>query len=701
MQRYSTLLFAVGLVMCSALTACVDDVITNKDRGNPIGFTTSVNTHSRTSLIHTTENLDSFRIYAYCPDGLEFFHDLLVTKVDPDSIEANYYALNWMIEGGPYFYPRDAAWVDYYAYRFISGIDGHYSRDNFLPHSATHEEGRRIDISAVKQMIHDFRPYERPQDQEDLIIEHKRSYNDEVSGVELHFHHALSQIELKAYSRNNNTRVYVAGAWFCNIINNGDVTFPQPKVEGIGDDQLYWTLPGRQNFDDSEIVDPDKLLKESNRSHYGWFFPQPVMLGRSINNPTELPVVPDEGDEGGDSGEGGEGGDSGDDSGTSTQSRYGSRADGDGEGETADPGTDPGTGSDKPDDENWPDPTPGHHTDYDGDGICDHLVTDNIKASPYVSNLLTNKNLVDERMDSTNMLLLPQQLVPYNKNREEDPKLQFYDEDGKPNNHGAYILLAIQVWMVHGDEKHMHRHILFPYTDPEKWDLNGNPVDPDGVARDHLGNRLDADGFPVNNETGEPMYSDPDQTQRIDNFGNRVDADGVIYDKDTGKPLDNVNYRYPNVDYKVGWRDVFKQFAWVCVPIDDKWEPGYKYTYILEFMGPNSGAGIYPPDDFDFGLGGVGIDNGGQLSTACRDNWKALPGQDYADRYEIIPSQQCRLRDPGTMNSKKRWVGKKQGDPVLTKAIDFRVVVDEWNNRDIPVDMEDYYTSEKGHNKKK
>ena len=188
MHRYSTLLFAVGLVSCSALTACIDDVITAKDQGDPIGFTTSVNTHSRTSLIHTTENLDSFRIYAYCPDGLEFFHDLLVTKVDPDEIEDNYYALHWSIEGGPYFYPRDAAWVDYYAYRFISGINGHYSRNSFLPHSSTPEEGRRIDITAAKQMIHDFRPYQRPQEQEDLIIEHKRSYNDEVSGVELHFH---------------------------------------------------------------------------------------------------------------------------------------------------------------------------------------------------------------------------------------------------------------------------------------------------------------------------------------------------------------------------------------------------------------------------------------------------------------------------------------------------------------------------------
>ena len=668
MHRYSTLLFAVGLVMCSALTACIDDVITAQDQGDPIGFTTSVNTHSRTSLIHTTENLDSFRIYAYCPDGLEFFKDLLVTKVDPDSIEANYYALHWSIEGGPYFYPRDAAWVDYYAYRFISGIDGHYSRNSFLPHSSTPEEGRRIDINAAKQMIHDFRPYQRPQDQEDLIIEHKRSYNDEVSGVELHFHHALSQIELKAYSPNNNTRVYVAGAWFCNIINNGDVTFPQPKVSGIGDDQLYWTLPGRNNYDDATVVDPDQLLKGSNRSHYGWFFPEPVMLGFSINEPTSLPVIPDEGDD-----------NEGDNEDETTRAR--SRADGD--------ETTPGI----PDDENWPDPAPpgeGHHTDYNNDGVCDHLVTENMTASRYISHLLTNKNTEHDGMDATNMLLLPQQLVPYNKNREEDPKQQFYDEEGKPNNHGAYILLAIQVWMIHGDENHMHRHILFPYTDPEKWNINGLPVNADGIPWDNIGNRLDDKGFPVNNETGEPMYSDPDQTQRIDNFGNLVGDDGVIYDKNTGKPIDNYGYRYPDVNYSVGWKEVRKQFAWVCVPIDDKWEPGYKYTYILEFMGPKSGAGIYPPDDFDFGMGGVGID--GEISTACRDNWKALPGQDYADRYEIIPSQQCRLRDPGTMNSKKKWVGKKQGDPVLSKAIDFRVVVDEWNNRDIPVDMEDYLT---------
>ncbi|MDE5723191.1 MAG: fimbrillin family protein [Paramuribaculum sp.] len=643
-------------------------MITAQDQGDPIGFTTSVNTHSRTSLIHTTENLDSFRIYAYCPDGLEFFKDLLVTKVDPDSIEANYYALHWSIEGGPYFYPRDAAWVDYYAYRFISGIDGHYSRNSFLPHSSTPEEGRRIDINAAKQMIHDFRPYQRPQDQEDLIIEHKRSYNDEVSGVELHFHHALSQIELKAYSPNNNTRVYVAGAWFCNIINNGDVTFPQPKVSGIGDDQLYWTLPGRNNYDDATVVDPDQLLKGSNRSHYGWFFPEPVMLGFSINEPTSLPVIPDEGDD-----------NEGDNEDETTRAR--SRADGD--------ETTPGI----PDDENWPDPAPpgeGHHTDYNNDGVCDHLVTENMTASRYISHLLTNKNTEHDGMDATNMLLLPQQLVPYNKNREEDPKQQFYDEEGKPNNHGAYILLAIQVWMIHGDENHMHRHILFPYTDPEKWNINGLPVNADGIPWDNIGNRLDDKGFPVNNETGEPMYSDPDQTQRIDNFGNLVGDDGVIYDKNTGKPIDNYGYRYPDVNYSVGWKEVRKQFAWVCVPIDDKWEPGYKYTYILEFMGPKSGAGIYPPDDFDFGMGGVGID--GEISTACRDNWKALPGQDYADRYEIIPSQQCRLRDPGTMNSKKKWVGKKQGDPVLSKAIDFRVVVDEWNNRDIPVDMEDYLT---------
>ncbi len=186
------------------------------------------------------------------------------------------------------------------------------------------------------------------------------------------------------------------------------------------------------------------------------------------------------------------------------------------------------------------------------------------------------------------------------------------------------------------------------------------------------------------------------------------DTGDVLNDK--GQPIkDNYNYSYisdgkGDPDFK--WN---KTFGWVCIPIDDLWEPGHKYTYILEFMGQNSGAGIYPPDDFDFTdlvkmdhsnevrNGYLNLSNGNVDAYDPKRPWfnaDQAAADDYIKNvlgYTIIPSQEVRLRDPGTMNSQKHWVGKKQGDPVLSKPIDFKVTVDEWiNDNDWKLDMEEY-----------
>ncbi len=679
MHRYSTSLLAAGLAMCGALSSCVDDKIINGDQGDPIGFLTDVNTHSRSSLIHTTENLDSFHVYAYCPDGTVFFDNLHVQKADPDYIDANYYQLNWEIEGGPYFYPRDAAWVDYYVYRYISGIEGGYGTTP----DASGELPPKLDVNPVRQMIHEFKPYDRIENQEDLIIEHRRSYNNEVSGVELHFHHALTQVELKAFAPNNNVRVVVAGAWFCNIINQGDVYWPNLNPElpnngfGKADDQLFWILPDRVNPDIPDPVETAwskhsedwkmaKVADRPHRSHYGTFFNEPITLGFSAADaPADYvepePVVPE-----------------------------------------------------RPDDPIASPDNPLHDcTDYDDDGVCDHLVyPEDLQRGTYVSRLLTSRS-DDRDAEGTrrplNLLIAPQQLVGYNKNRDEAADKMFYDEDETENNHGAYILLAIQIYNIHGTEEHMHRHLIFPYNGPEHWDVNGNLVNSDGNIIDFLGNRLDpVTKFPVNNETGEPIYDT--EGNRIDNYGHKVDPDTGDVLNDKGQPIkDNYNYSYisdgkGDPDFK--WN---KTFGWVCIPIDDLWEPGHKYTYILEFMGQNSGAGIYPPDDFDFTdlvkmdhynevrNGYLNLSNGNVDAYDPKRPWfnaDQAAADDYIKNvlgYTIIPSQEVRLRDPGTMNSQKHWVGKKQGDPVLSKPIDFKVTVDEWiNDNDWKLDMEEY-----------
>ena len=102
MHRYSTPLLAAGLVIASALSSCVDDKAFKYNQGDPVGFTTDVHNQSRSGLIHPTQNLDSFHVFAFCPDGSVFFHNLHVQKTDPEEITDIYYGLDWQSAGGPY-----------------------------------------------------------------------------------------------------------------------------------------------------------------------------------------------------------------------------------------------------------------------------------------------------------------------------------------------------------------------------------------------------------------------------------------------------------------------------------------------------------------------------------------------------------------------------------------------------------------------
>ncbi|MCI9606960.1 MAG: hypothetical protein HFJ94_02145 [Muribaculaceae bacterium] len=604
MRRYSISLIAAGLLACNALNSCIENVIEAEDKGDPIGFVTSVNTMSRAGLIHTTQNLDSFRVYAFCPDGTIFFDNALVTKADPNDIENNYYHLSWNIEGGPYFYPRDAAWLDYWCYRYIKGFEG-----KFTNRETGEESDKGVEITFEKQIIHNYEPIDELENQEDPIIEHKRSYNNEVSGVELHFHHATSQIELYAYAPNRNVRVMVAAAFFCNIIDHGDVIFPQPKPYGTGDNSLYWVLPERNEYG---------VVNQYHRHHFGDYFDEPIMLGRSIAGSVQdrwpnLGNKPGTGEgegEGGDdkvdewkpgTGEGeGEGGSEGEGEGSETTR---SRADGDNS--TLEPGV--GGLYD--------------HTDYNGDGVCDHLVLDDITQPDTLTHLLTFQN------KRKNMLLVSQQLTAWNKNRhieiEGTGVSQKATISDSVNNHGAYIMLLVNIYNIHGTPEHMHRHLIFPYRQPE-----------------------------VKNDDGQVI----------------IPADDRGYD--------------PN------------EFAWVCIPINDNWQPGNKYTYILEFMGQNSGAGLYPPDDLDmYGdasapwveqpslttdpAGRPWMYNGPDIPVTSDQYLYPRPDKKRPD-YKISPNPWVRFWDPGTEDMLHNKVKKKQGDPVLGKPIDFKVLVDEW-----------------------
>ncbi|WP_288242839.1 fimbrillin family protein [uncultured Bacteroides sp.] len=90
-----------------------------------------------------------------------------------------------------------------------------------------------------------------------------------------------------------------------------------------------------------------------------------------------------------------------------------------------------------------------------------------------------------------------------------------------------------------------------------------------------------------------------------------------------------------------------KEYGYTCVAIEPDWEPGKKYVYNLEFCGPKSGAGVYPPEN-------VGSTPG-------------LPAN--GEDLEIVT---------------KRPDDKNVGDPVLDNPIKFKVDVIDWDNGNVP-----------------
>lgn len=120
----------------------------------------------------------------------------------------------------------------------------------------------------------------------------------------------------------------------------------------------------------------------------------------------------------------------------------------------------------------------------------------------------------------------------------------------------------------------------------------------------------------------------------------RVEAvhSGALHDGATDNSVysDGTNHYHQLFPVTDAWNA--GQYGYTCVPIDINWEPGKRYEYNLTFCGPNSGAGIYPPQ--------------GSLSNS------------------LLPTNTGYITNrPDT---------KKPGDPVLDNPISFTVTVSDW-----------------------
>lgn len=98
------------------------------------------------------------------------------------------------------------------------------------------------------------------------------------------------------------------------------------------------------------------------------------------------------------------------------------------------------------------------------------------------------------------------------------------------------------------------------------------------------------------------------------------------------------------------------EYGFSCIPIDSNWEPGKLYIYTLEFCGPKSGAGVYPPQD--------DVDR----------IWEALGKKaNYITKIPVDPT----INPDNPDETRKQ---KEVGDPVLDLPIRFTVDVTEWDD---------------------
>ena len=407
-----------GLTAMALVTACSNDEIEKINLGNEITFNTSVSTRAAEM---TTDKLSEFNIWA----DAEGYKQLFISgEKATKPANANYFSLGHAI-----FWPSEVASIHFWA---VSPTDV------------------TVTTSDLKPQILGFTPAAEAENQVDLITAYTKAMRGDGTNVNINFHHALSQIVVRAKAGvdgDETKSVMIKGAWIVNVKPSGNLSFvPEGPMTDVTDDAS---------------TDPSDV-----------FIPEKHMLWHATDNKTI----------------------------------YG--------------------------------------REFTG--------TEPMKLSHTLQDLLSfGKN-------SSNLMLVPQQLDTWNLN----------DNDDKSTNAagGAYILLLCRVEAVHNGEEHpggadaihaedgKHYHQLFPYT--------------------------------------------------------------TKFDRD--------------------------EYGYTCVPINDKWEPGKKYVYNLQFCGATSGAGVYPPK--------------GDLTTFN------LP--DGSGKYiKTIPTVSP---------------AKGPGDPVLDNPINFTVKVEEW-----------------------
>ena len=206
-------LLGMAAMFFMTFASCTNDELRERYQGEEISFTTRVTR----AVEMKKENLTEFKVYGLGQGSNSFFINGQTAKKGDNNI--------FNLEQSA-FWPTGEPTVKYWAY---------------APTDITAD----VSMSAGSQIFNNFIPGDNIETQKDLVVAYTTvKMEDAAKAVPLQFHHALSQVEIKAHCPSIDKQVYIKGAWIVNVNTIGKLQF---STAAAAMNYIEWTsgTPGK------------------------------------------------------------------------------------------------------------------------------------------------------------------------------------------------------------------------------------------------------------------------------------------------------------------------------------------------------------------------------------------------------------------------------------------------------------------------
>ena len=189
----------MSTIAALAFVSCAKDSTTEVNKGRAIDFRVAA---TRTTEPVTTDNLESIWVTAVGESGNNHFSKVNFVK------NGSYFTTD-----NEYYWPSDGSNLKFYAYAPADG-------EADVPGSES------LTLDATTQKLAGFSPAVTVADQIDFVYAVASGNKENAeNGVELIFDHALTQVEINAFSNNTGYKHRIKGLRIGKVVSKGDFDF--------------------------------------------------------------------------------------------------------------------------------------------------------------------------------------------------------------------------------------------------------------------------------------------------------------------------------------------------------------------------------------------------------------------------------------------------------------------------------------------